>query len=79
MNLEFVPGYGGTGCVDHALVGNDVEGRSVPGAGFGVPPVPEGAEDRSLARREFAAPVDAPRIFQIPFAGLAGALHHGVA
>ena len=79
MDLEFLSGHRGAGRVDHAVVGDDVEGRPVPSAGFGVPPVPEGSEDSGLAGCELAAAVDAPGIFQITFARFAGVLHHGVA
>ena len=79
VDFDFVTGHGSAGGVDQAVVGNDVEGRPVPRAGFGVAPVPEGAEDGGFAGGEFAAAGDAPGIFHVTFAGFAGALHHGIA
>ena len=79
VDFHFFPGHGGARGVDEAIVGNDVEGRTVPCACLGIAPVPEGAQDGGFAGREFAAASDAPGVFHVAFAGLAGALHHGVA
>ena len=79
VDFHFFPGHGGARRVDQAVVGNDVEGRTVPRAGLGIAPVPEGAQDGGFARREFAATADAPGVFHVALARFAGALHHGVA